>query len=70
VTDIYDRATVIEEMQRQHAIDRQRAKTAGPQVGYSHCQDCGEPIDPARRQVVRQCRRCVACQGIAERLTR
>lgn len=68
MTDIYDQASAIEQMQRQHAIDKQRANTAGPDLRYEHCMDCGDDIDPARRKAVRNCRRCIACETAAEAL--
>lgn len=68
MTDIYDQASAIEQMQRQHAIDRQRAHAAGPDFRYEHCMDCLDAIDPARRKAVRNCRRCISCETAAEAL--
>ncbi|NDP58019.1 MAG: TraR/DksA family transcriptional regulator [Oxalobacteraceae bacterium] len=73
MTDVYDRASALEELQRQHAIARQRAQNAGPALGYSHCMDCGDAIDPARLRAVHNCCRCIDCQKAADarhRLTR
>jgi len=68
VSDIFDHASTIEEMQRQHAIDRQRAYSKGPDVRLEQCIDCGETIDPQRRRAVRNCRRCIECEKAAESL--
>jgi phage/conjugal plasmid C-4 type zinc finger TraR family protein len=35
--------------------------------GASHCEDCGEPIPAARRYLVPNATRCIACQDLAER---
>jgi RNA polymerase-binding transcription factor DksA len=32
-------------------------------TGASHCDDCGEPIPPARRKALPGARTCVACQS-------
>lgn len=40
-----------------------RARSQLPQgPGASHCEDCDEPIPPARRKALPGARRCVACQ--------
>ena len=62
MSDIFDQASDIEEADRQQALARQRAHNTGPDLRNVHCNDCGEPIDPARRAAVRNCRRCIACE--------
>jgi RNA polymerase-binding transcription factor DksA len=62
VTDVYDQATATEELFRDHALARQRAKSGGPDVRNVACADCGGVIDPARRATVRNCRRCIDCE--------
>lgn len=66
MTDIYDQASAIEEMQRQHALDKQRAQNEGPDTRYTHCTDCGDVIPFARRKAVRNCRRCIDCEKVVE----
>jgi phage/conjugal plasmid C-4 type zinc finger TraR family protein len=66
VTDIYDQASVIEELHRQHALDRQRAQSNGPDTRYLDCMDCGESIPLQRRKAVRNCCRCIDCEKAAE----
>ena len=44
------------------AVLRARSRLShGP--GLTECEDCGEPIPPARRQAIPGVRRCVACQN-------
>jgi phage/conjugal plasmid C-4 type zinc finger TraR family protein len=38
------------------------------QQGQADCEDCGEPIPPARREANRSAIRCLACQQIFERI--
>ena len=69
MTDLYDRASAHEEQERQRAIAHQRAQGQGPDISNLHCIDCidcTEPIAPERRAAVRNCRRCIDCQKIAE----
>lgn len=42
------------------ALDRLRAQS------YGACEDCGEPIDPARLRALPWARRCLRCQRRAE----
>lgn len=66
MTDFYDRASALEEQQRQWAIDRQRTHSAGSDIGAVDCTDCGDAIDPARRIAVPGCCRCIDCQTAAD----
>ncbi|MGB6056310.1 MAG: TraR/DksA C4-type zinc finger protein [Burkholderiaceae bacterium] len=63
MTDIYDRATELEELQRAHALARQQSRSASLGPGLLDCMDCGEEIPAERRQAVPNCRRCVECAG-------
>lgn len=46
-------------------IERARAKLpSGP--GRKHCEECDEPIPPARRKAIPGVRLCVACQEAAD----
>ena len=44
------------------AVRRARSRLPhGPSL--SECEDCGEPIPPARRAAIPGVRRCIACQN-------
>lgn len=77
MTDIFDEATRLEELDRAEAIDRQRAlrdqaaelhKKVVEQLGHdvTDCLSCGLEIDAERRQAVPDCTRCAECQRAAE----
>jgi len=78
VTDIYDRASELEEMLREIALQEQqhRAKIgdAGQwdRLSATHCSadDCGVPIPKARRQALPGVQFCVDCQQLKERRIR
>jgi phage/conjugal plasmid C-4 type zinc finger TraR family protein len=71
MTDIFDRATEIEEQQREDALQAQarRAGLDGKTVADSatHCGACGYLIPIARRRAVPGVQTCVTCQGDLER---
>lgn len=66
MTDIFDRATEVEEMAREEALDRQgrRAGLSGKTMDDSAivCIECEEPIPEARRQAIPGVQKCVDCQ--------
>lgn len=61
MADIYDRASELEQYQRDEAI--KKALDRKP-VGASSlvCHTCGEDIPEARRLAVVACTRCINCQ--------
>lgn len=59
MTDEFDRAQDLEMAERNAMVDKVRKNNAT--VTYSHCQDCGDEIPQARRQV-KGVTRCVRCQ--------
>ena len=63
--DQFDRASELEQVARDKAIEYHKAKM---QCGESakDCCDCGELIPEARRQAVIGVQRCVDCQIIIE----
>ncbi len=71
MTDVFDRATEIEEQQRQDALQAQarRAGLDGKTVEDSakHCHVCGGLIPVARRRAVPGVQTCVVCQAGLER---
>lgn len=60
MTDILDRASELEELQREVALASARYRPAGQ--SYSHCEECGDDIPEARRKAVPGCHRCIHCQ--------
>ncbi len=71
MTDQFDRATEIEEAQREDALQAQarRAGLAGKTVADSAevCQMCDEPIPEARRRAVPGVATCIDCQTMIEK---
>lgn len=71
MTDIFDRASELEERTRVAALQAQmrRAGLAGKTVADSaeNCAQCDDPIPLKRRQSVPGCQLCVACQARKER---
>lgn len=68
MTDIFDRATEIEEMQRAAALAAQAQKYSNaPAVSTFECENCGDLIPEARRAAVIGCRYCVSCQQDLEK---
>lgn len=61
MTDIFDRAQELEQLQRDTAIAD--ARSHAPH-GHSEefCEECGERIPDARREAIPGCTRCVDCQ--------
>ena len=67
MTDIYDRAAEVEELNRRIAIENQRRQSqAAAPVSACECEECGEPIPEARRQAIIGCRCCIDCQNEIE----
>lgn len=66
MTDIIDAAQALEERQLEQALARHRDAYAHGATA-THCDDCGERIPAARRRAVAGVRRCIHCQGLAER---
>lgn len=71
MTDIYDRATEIEEAQREDALQAQarRAGLAGKTAADSahECELCAEAIPELRRLAVPGVQLCVECQAEIEK---
>lgn len=71
MTDIFDRASELEERQRQSALQAQarRAGLDGKTVADSatHCHVCEDLIPVARRRAVPGVQTCVTCQTELER---
>lgn len=73
MTDVFDRASEVEDAQRQDALQAQarRAGLDGKTVEDSatHCRVCGSLIPVARRRAVPGVQTCVCCQTELERAT-
>lgn len=76
MTDLYDRATQVEELDREAAILRQRQRQRQRQQAQApaltagvvlECVECGEPIPIERRQAAQGCTRCIGCAQDNER---
>ncbi|QEL57111.1 TraR/DksA family transcriptional regulator [Chromobacterium paludis] len=65
MSDFFDRASELETEFREQALARHLQPL--PNSGYSHCEDCGDPIPDVRRAAVPSSTRCVICQQLAER---
>lgn len=64
--DDFDRASALEEAQRQRALDALRECCNFLSPSLSECEDCGEDIPPAR-QKIGGVTRCVECQAFFEK---
>lgn len=63
MTDQFDRATEIEEAQREDALEQHRWRRQSlPAVSSRVCRVCDEPIPVARRRAVPGCATCIDCQ--------
>lgn len=60
----YELAAEVTERRIENAIRNITAKPG--RESATHCEDCGEDIPEARREAVKGCTRCAACQSIAE----
>ena len=74
MTDVFDRATEVESLQREDALagQRRRAQLEGKSVTDSaiDCAVCESPIPEARREAVPGVQTCVECQVDLERACR
>lgn len=58
MADQFDRASKLEEMERDIAINN-RVRYAG--ISATRCNDCGDLIPQGRREAVPGCKYCVEC---------
>ncbi|WP_376746746.1 MULTISPECIES: TraR/DksA C4-type zinc finger protein [Stutzerimonas stutzeri subgroup] len=49
------------EMEDREAAIARRVRYQG--VSLTECEECGDEIPPARREAVKGCRLCIACQA-------
>ena len=64
--DNADKAQDLIEMRTNHAIQANRAKFSGADIGEPYCLSCGIEIPLARRQAVHNCEYCIDCQQAIE----
>lgn len=67
-SEIIDQASALEEMMRDHAIQAHRLNHSA--VSATHCEECGEPLIPERRDAFPSCKKCVSCQEDEEKRNR
>lgn len=65
MTDIADLAQQREEQFLAQSLAKQAQKSTVTASNY-YCEDCGDVIPQARREVVQGCTRCIVCQEYAE----
>lgn len=71
MTDVYDQASAVEQLERDGLLARQRADAAArerlrQQGTAPDCHDCGEPIPAARQKAAPGCTQCLACKQMDE----
>lgn len=64
MVDEIDRASEQEEYLREVALQKHVATNNWPSADW--CEDCGQPIPKARRDLVKGCVTCVDCQELRE----
>ena len=78
MTDIYDRASELEERFRRIAMEEQQQRAGlgladqWDKLSATHCEadDCGVPIPEARRQALPGVKFCIDCQSLNEKRKR
>lgn len=73
MTDQFDRAQQLEEMQREIALKKHRTFKAVSRLYCEDCEDCEDcdaPIPEKRRQMIQGVTRCVTCQEQEEKRQR
>lgn len=68
MADIIDNASTLEDLQRDAALSMHRLNHSA--VSATHCEECGEPIIPERRDAFPGCKKCVSCQEDEEKRNR
>lgn len=68
MADIIDNASTLEDLQRDAALSMHRLNHSA--VSATHCEECGDKLQDARRKAYPGCTMCVSCQDDAERRNR
>ena len=64
MADIIDNASTLEDLQRDAALSMHRLNHSA--VSATHCEECGDKLQDARRKAYPGCTMCVECQGEME----
>ena len=64
MADIIDNASTLEDLQRDAALSMHRLNHSA--VSATHCEECGDKLQDARRKAYPGCTMCVSCQGEME----
>ena len=71
MTDIFDEASALEQMQREQALAaharRARIYAKSVEDSAAHCQYCEEEIPQGRREALPGVQSCVTCQSAREK---
>ncbi|MEB0317584.1 TraR/DksA family transcriptional regulator [Citrobacter freundii] len=68
MADIIDNASTLEDLQRDAALSMIRLNHSA--VSATHCEECGDPLIPERRDAFPGCKKCVSCQEDEEKRNR
>ncbi|HDS6883413.1 TraR/DksA family transcriptional regulator [Citrobacter sp. Cf224] len=68
MADIIDNASTLEDFQRDAALSMHRLNHSA--VSATHCEECGDPLIPERRDAFPGCKKCVSCQEDEEKRNR
>lgn len=68
MADIIDNASTLEDLQRDAALSMHRLNHNA--VSATHCEECGDPLIPERRDAFPGCKKCVSCQEDEEKRNR
>ncbi|HFT7677574.1 MULTISPECIES: TraR/DksA family transcriptional regulator [Citrobacter] len=68
MADIIDNASTLEDLQRDAALSMHRLNHSA--VSATHCEECGDPLIPERRDAFPGCKKCVSCQEDEEKRNR
>ncbi|WP_420736611.1 TraR/DksA family transcriptional regulator [Citrobacter freundii] len=68
MADIIDNASTLEDLQREAALSMHRLNHSA--VSATHCEECGDPLIPERRDAFPGCKKCVSCQEDEEKRNR
>lgn len=68
MADIIENASTLEDLQRDAALSMHRLNHSA--VSATHCEECGEPLIPERRDAFPGCKKCVSCQEDEEKRNR
>lgn len=68
MADIIDNASTLEDLQREAALSMHRLNHSA--VSATHCEECGDKLQDARRKAYPGCTMCVSCQQDEENRNR